>query len=74
MVDTVGLHGVFWLSSASGFISFLVALFAMPETKGLSLHEIHEIFSTKRVEETKESEAENSSNPIYTIGNQEKSP
>ncbi|XP_064108354.1 facilitated trehalose transporter Tret1-like [Macrobrachium nipponense] len=47
MIKTTGEQGIFWVFAASCIIMVAVVAFALPETKGLSLEEIDELFRNR---------------------------
>ena len=47
LLDIIGIHGMFIFFSTVVGISFLYHLIFMPETKGLSLKEIRDMYKSK---------------------------
>ncbi|GFT29059.1 facilitated trehalose transporter Tret1 [Nephila pilipes] len=44
--ELIGFHGLFWLYGSFSLLSAFYGRFFLPETKGLTLHEIHRSFSS----------------------------
>ncbi|CAG0880622.1 unnamed protein product [Darwinula stevensoni] len=56
----LALHGTFWLYSTASLVLGCFCIFYLPETKGVSLHEIQRIMTeTRLASETDETENEN---------------
>lgn len=45
--NAIGMHGVFWVFSASSFVASVFLYLVLPETKGVSLGEIEDYFLQK---------------------------
>ena len=47
MIDDLGLSKVFWIHAAIMFVGNIFVFFAMPETRGLTMTQLNEIFGGK---------------------------
>jgi len=45
IIDAIGIFGIFGIFSSAAFLAGVFAAFAMPETKGMPLKEIRQIYA-----------------------------
>ena len=48
IVSALGLHSVFWLYSGILFFNSILSAFILPETRGMSLTELEQLYQKKR--------------------------
>lgn len=53
LVSSLGVHGAFLLYSCCCLTNVIICFFIMPETKGLSLEEIEDLYRKKKPESLK---------------------
>ena len=69
MIEQLGLSNVFWVHAAIMFIGNIFVLFVMPETRGLTMTQLNELFGGKISYETENNYGDNRYNDeaIYRL-------
>lgn len=55
VVSTLGLHWAFWLYSGILYFNCILSAFVLPETRGMSLTELEQLYQKKRTPRSKKS-------------------